>query len=70
MKNNSQEISPTSWQQLGSLLASPSMMRLWLLVIVLVGASFRFTGLDWDEGHHLHPDERFLSSVVNDIILG
>lgn len=69
MQNNSQKISAPSWlHPLGSLLASPSMIRLWLIIIVLIGASFRFTGLDWDEGHHLHPDERFLSIVVNDII--
>lgn len=24
---------------------------------------FRFQGLRWDEGHHLHPDERFISMV-------
>ncbi|HEU5316859.1 MAG TPA: DUF2298 domain-containing protein [Chloroflexota bacterium] len=34
-----------------------------LLAILLVGAYFRFTGLDWDGGQHLHPDERFLTMV-------
>jgi YYY domain-containing protein len=34
-----------------------------LLVILLVGAYFRFTGIDWDAGQHLHPDERFLTMV-------
>lgn len=36
-----------------------------LLVILLVAAYFRFTGLNWDDGHHLHPDERFLTMVEN-----
>ena len=36
-----------------------------LLVILTLGAYLRFVGLDWDEGHHLHPDERFLSQVVS-----
>ncbi len=34
-----------------------------LLGILLLGAFFRFQKLDWDEGHHLHPDERFISMV-------
>ncbi len=34
-----------------------------LLGILLLGAIFRFQKLDWDEGHHLHPDERFISMV-------
>jgi len=38
-----------------------------LLGLLLVGAGFRFAGLDWDEGTHLHPDERFLTMVVGDI---
>ena len=33
------------------------------VVILLIGAYFRFTGLDWDEGTYLHPDERFLAMV-------
>lgn len=33
------------------------------LIIVLAGI-FRFIGLDWDQGQHLHPDERFLTMVA------
>lgn len=29
----------------------------------MLGAYFRFVGLDWDDGQHLHPDERFLTMV-------
>ena len=35
-----------------------------LLLILLIGAYFRFTGLNWDQGTHLHPDERFLTTVA------
>ena len=38
-----------------------------LLLIVLLGAYFRFINLEWDEGFHLHPDERYLSMVLNDL---
>jgi len=38
-----------------------------LIVIVLLGAALRFTGVDWDEGQHLHPDERFLSMVTSSL---
>ncbi len=38
-----------------------------LIVIIALASLLRFTGIDWDEGAHLHPDERFLSMVVNDI---
>ncbi len=34
-----------------------------LVLILLVAAGLRFVGLDWDEGTHLHPDERFLTTV-------
>jgi YYY domain-containing protein len=40
-----------------------------LLGIVLLGALLRFVGLNWDGGHHLHPDERFLTMVENAIQL-
>lgn len=35
-----------------------------LALIVLVGAYFRFSGLNWDALQHLHPDERFLTLVA------
>lgn len=34
-----------------------------LAAILIAGTYFRFVGLDWDQGYHLHPDERFLSQV-------
>lgn len=34
-----------------------------LLLIVAIGVFFRFVGLNWDQGFHLHPDERFLTMV-------
>lgn len=40
-----------------------------LLVILLAGALFRLHGLDWDSSKHLHPDERFLTTVTNDLKL-
>ncbi len=44
----------------------PHLDWLWdllLIAVLLVGAGFRFVGLDWDQDHHLHPDERFLTMV-------
>ena len=38
-----------------------------LVLILLVGAYFRFIGLNWDENHHQHPDERFITMVANAI---
>lgn len=38
-----------------------------LLLVLLIGAYFRFTGLNWDENFHLHPDERFLTIVASTI---
>ena len=32
-------------------------------VVLLLGAGLRSYNLDWDDGHHLHPDERFLAIV-------
>jgi YYY domain-containing protein len=40
-----------------------------LALILLLGAVFRFTGLNWDELQHLHPDERFLTMVTTGIEL-
>ena len=38
-----------------------------LALIVAVAAGLRLTGIDWDQGHHLHPDERFLSILLTNI---
>ena len=34
-----------------------------LMGIIMAGAYFRFTGIDWDDSEHLHPDERFMTMV-------
>jgi YYY domain-containing protein len=38
-----------------------------LAAILVAGAVLRFAGLDWDQGQHLHPDERFLTMVATSI---
>jgi YYY domain-containing protein len=35
-----------------------------LAAILLLAAAVRFYGIDWDQGQHLHPDERFLFMVA------
>jgi YYY domain-containing protein len=34
-----------------------------LVLVLLIGAYFRFSGVNWDEGTHMHPDERFMTMV-------
>lgn len=34
-----------------------------LVAVLAAGAWLRFAGADWDDHHHLHPDERFLTMV-------
>ena len=34
-----------------------------MIVILIIAAVFRFTGIAWDGNQHLHPDERFLTMV-------
>jgi hypothetical protein len=36
-----------------------------VVMVLVLGGGFRFYNLDWDEGNHLHPDERFLTMVAN-----
>lgn len=38
-----------------------------LAAIILLAAIFRFTGVNWDNNAHLHPDERFLTMVATGI---
>lgn len=49
------------------LLDRPRALYLGLALVLLVAAWFRFAGLEWDNGRHLHPDERFLSTTTNDL---
>lgn len=35
-----------------------------LVLLILLGITLRFIGLNWDSGHHLHPDERFLTMTA------
>jgi YYY domain-containing protein len=54
-------------KQLSVLLEQPRVAYAVLFVVLIVAALLRFNGLKWDEGHHQHPDERFLSTVTNDL---
>ena len=38
-----------------------------LVVILVAGGYFRFIGINWDDNHHVHPDERFLTMVETSI---
>jgi len=49
------------------LMRDQSAIRIALLLILLIGAVYRFTGIDWGEQTHLHPDERFLTMVATGI---
>lgn len=40
-----------------------------LAAILILAAVFRFTGVNWDDEQHLHPDERFLTMVSTAIRL-
>ena len=40
-----------------------------LIAIVLVALALRLYGLNWDDGFHLHPDERFIAMVSDRIEL-
>lgn len=54
-------------QRLRIMTSRRSLVPVWLVAILLVAAIFRFTGINWDYNKHLHPDERFLTSVAADI---
>ena len=47
---------PFSWESLSLFI---------LLLILIMAATFRFTGLTWGEGNFLHPDEFFLMDVAS-----
>jgi hypothetical protein len=37
--------------------------KILLILILVLAAFFRFYNINWDQGQHLHPDERFLTMV-------
>ncbi|TKJ28290.1 MAG: hypothetical protein CEE40_11800 [Chloroflexi bacterium B3_Chlor] len=39
--------------------------RFLLILLLIVGAALRLYGVNWDENHHLHPDERQITMVVS-----
>ncbi len=36
-----------------------------LILLLVVGAALRLYGMNWDDNHHLHPDERQITMVVS-----
>ena len=51
-----QQATKTSWK-----------ISLALVLILIAGAYFRFTGLNWDQNQHQHPDERFISMTAEQL---
>lgn len=48
-------------------LLEPRNSAMVLAVILAAALALRLVGLDWDKGNGIHPDERFLRMVLNDI---
>ena len=46
---------------------TPFWVAILVFLILLIGAYFRFTGIEWDDSYHLHPDERFLTDVASQL---
>ena len=47
-------------------------LRMWLrpllvVAVIMLAAYFRFTGINWDQGQHLHPDERYMTFLVTQL---
>jgi len=41
--------------------------KILILIIFIIAFSLRIYGFNWDQGNHLHPDERFLTMVLTSI---
>jgi len=64
-----QENIPTNPEQMNSSRIWDWLIPFFLVVILIVGAVFRLTGVNWDDDQHLHPDERFLTMVESSLTL-
>lgn len=40
-----------------------------LLAILIIASILRLIGLNWDQGHYFHPDERFLNMAIQELEL-
>ena len=49
------------------ILSNKHQTKIVLIIIIFLGFLSRMIGFNWDQGQHLHPDERFLTMVLNDI---
>lgn len=47
------------------ILKKRNLTLVFLSAIIIIAAGLRFTGINWDNNSHVHPDERFLSMVVS-----
>lgn len=54
------------WKQIEKTLIRHSLKTSFLIILAL-GFWLRIYGLNWDQGQHLHPDERFLTMVAIDL---
>jgi len=58
---------PRSLRKMAADVMRPYLPGLILLLILVLAASLRLAGLDWDAHSHNHPDERFLTMVESSI---
>jgi predicted membrane-bound mannosyltransferase len=47
--------------------SSPSRLKLWLVALVVFAAAVRLVGLDFDDKHFFHPDERRIAFAIEEL---
>ena len=65
VRESEMQAKPPAAARLAAWLRKPAAAYWILIVILLVGAYLRLSHLNWDDGTHIHPDERFLTMVSN-----
>jgi hypothetical protein len=71
VSQSSFDVATTAGRAFGRRIA-PYLTRRHALVVIVVllltsGAALRLVGTNWDDGAHLHPDERYISTVADNI---